>query len=195
MDSPWDEEISNDAYNGESHWQKIASDFTNAGYRDGITAGKEGALQDGFDSGFAVTGAPLGRDIGRIRGISAALLALTNKGTLALSSSTPGVRDGLRDIAAQLADIRFSDIVPPDLEAEEHAREHMRVEGEALEMDSEELNDKKDVEGLEDLLAGMSASGNGKERRPQRPTMQDFEVLKKRLEALVGTLGLQIQLS
>ncbi|KAF6749714.1 hypothetical protein DFP72DRAFT_912499 [Ephemerocybe angulata] len=196
MDSPWDEEISNDAYNGESHWQKIASDFTNAGYREGITAGKEGALQEGFDSGFAVTGAPLGRDIGRIRGISSALLALTNKGTLSLSS-TPGALDELPDIAAQLADIRFSDIVPPDLEAEEHAREHMRMEGEALEMDSEseELKDKKDVEGLEDLLAGMSASGNGKERRPQRPTMQDFEVVKRRLEALVGTLGLQIQLS
>ncbi|KAF6761641.1 hypothetical protein DFP72DRAFT_1031086 [Ephemerocybe angulata] len=192
MDSPWDEEISNDAYNGESHWQKIASDFTNAGYREGITAGKEGALQEGFDSGFALTGAPLGRDIGRIRGISSALLALINKATL---SFPPGALDELRNIAAQLADIRFSDIVPPDLEAEEHAREHMRTEGEALEMDSEELKDKKDVEGLEDLLAGMSASGNGKERKPQRPTMQDFEVVKKRLEALVGTLGLQIQLS
>ncbi|KAF5338385.1 hypothetical protein D9611_012532 [Ephemerocybe angulata] len=179
MDSPWDEEISNDAYNGESHWQKIASDFTNAGYREGITAGKEGALQEGFDSGFAVTGAPLGRDIGRHP----------------LPLLPPGALDELRNIAAQLADIRFSDIVPPDLEAEEHAREHMRTEGEALEMDSEELKDKKDVEGLEDLLAGMSASGNGKERKPQRPTMQDFEVVKKRLEALVGTLGLQIQLS
>jgi hypothetical protein len=40
------------------------------GYREGITAGKESALQEGFDTGFASVGAPLGRDIGFIRVMS-----------------------------------------------------------------------------------------------------------------------------
>ncbi|TEB33846.1 hypothetical protein FA13DRAFT_1685905 [Coprinellus micaceus] len=192
MDSPWDEEVSNESYNRESQWQKIASDFTNAGYRDGITAGKEGVLQEGFDSGFANTGAPLGREIGRIRGIASALLALLSKGSSIPHS--PSTTNELRDISFKLSEIRFSDICPPDLEAEAHAREHMQAEGEELVMDSEELEDRKQVESLEDMLAGMSASGAGR-GKPQRPSMDDFNVLKSRLEVVIGQMGLQIHLS
>lgn len=138
-----------------------------------------------------MTGAPLGRDIGRMRGISSGLLALVKKGSL---GCTPEIEEELRLISAQLAEIRFSDIVPPDLEAEAHAREHMAKEGEELPME-EGLEDKKNVESLEDMLAGMSASGQSVEKKPLRPTMQDYEGVKTRLETVVKTMGLQLQLS
>ncbi|RXW13875.1 hypothetical protein EST38_g11977 [Candolleomyces aberdarensis] len=191
MESPWDDDITNDTHNRESHWEKLSSDFTNTGYREGITAGKEGALQEGFDSGFAETGAPLGREVGRMRGIAAAILALANKGSLECDSH---ILQETRTIAGQLADLRFSDIAPPDLQAEEHAREHMQSTGEDLVMDSDELEEKRNVESLEDMLAGMSAGG-GVESKTRRPTMQDFEALKKRLESVVGQLGLRAMLS
>ncbi|KAJ2933159.1 hypothetical protein H1R20_g3887, partial [Candolleomyces eurysporus] len=191
MESPWDDDITNDTHNRESHWEKLSSDFTNTGYREGITAGKEGALQEGFDSGFAQTGAPLGRQVGRMRGISAAILALSNRGSL---ECDPHIVQETRTIASQLAEIRFSDIAPPDLEAVEHAREHMQSTGEDLVVDSEELEEKRDVESLGDMLAGMSA-GSKVENKPRRPTIQDFEDLKKRLESVVGRLGLHAMLS
>ncbi|KAI0315889.1 hypothetical protein OF83DRAFT_1164597 [Amylostereum chailletii] len=50
-ESPWDENPGNIQ---DAEWQKLSDDFTNAGYREGITAGKEGALQEGFDAGFAL---------------------------------------------------------------------------------------------------------------------------------------------
>ncbi|RXW21414.1 hypothetical protein EST38_g4424 [Candolleomyces aberdarensis] len=191
MESPWDDDITNDTHNRESHWEKLSSDFTNTGYREGITAGKEGALQEGFDSGFAHTGAPLGREVGRMRGISAAILALSKKGSL---KCDPHTVQETQTIASQLAEIRFSDIAPPDLEAMEHAREHMQNTGEDLVMDSEELEEKRNVESLEDMLAGMSADSRV-ESKTRRPTMQDFESLKRRLESVVGQLGLHAMLS
>ncbi|KAJ3510083.1 hypothetical protein NMY22_g16082 [Coprinellus aureogranulatus] len=193
MDSPWDEETPNETYNGEAQWQKNCIRFYEyqAGYREGITAGKEGALQEGFDSGFADTGAPIGREVGRGRGISSALLALLSKGSLSFPDSATSE---LRDIASKLTEIRFSDICPPDLEAEAHAREHLKAEGEELAMDSEELEDKNQIESLEDMLAGMSASGVERSK-PQRPSMEDFKVLKQRLEEVVRQIGLQIHLS
>ncbi|KAJ3547238.1 hypothetical protein NMY22_g1731 [Coprinellus aureogranulatus] len=162
-----------------------------AGYREGITAGKEGALQEGFDSGFADTGAPIGREVGRMRGVSSALLALLSKGSISYPESTASE---LRDIASKLTEIRFSDICPPDLEAEAHAREHRQAEGEGLVMDLEELEDKNQIESLEDMLAGMSASGVERSK-PQRPSMEDFKALKQRLEEVVKQMGLQIHLS
>ena len=80
------------------------------------------------------------------------------------------------------------------MEAEAHAKEHMRAEGEELVMDSEELENRKQVESLEDMLAGMSASG-ARKGKPQRPSMDDFNALKSRLEVAVGQMGLQIHLS
>ncbi|KAJ2919586.1 hypothetical protein MD484_g826, partial [Candolleomyces efflorescens] len=185
MESPWDDNITNDTHNRESHWEKLSSDFTNTGYREGITAGKEGALQEGFDSGFAETGAPLGKELGQMRGMSAAILALASKGFLQCDLD---IVEEIRTIASQLANIRFSDIAPPDLEAEEHAREHMERTGEDIVMDSEELEEKKNVESLEDMLAGMSAGSRADQ--PRRPTMLDFEGLKRRLESVAGQLGL-----
>ncbi|KAH9162714.1 hypothetical protein EDB89DRAFT_2024320 [Lactarius sanguifluus] len=44
------------------------------GYRDGISSGKEVALQEGFDAAFACSGAPRGRELGVLRGLATAHL-------------------------------------------------------------------------------------------------------------------------
>ncbi|EAU88002.1 hypothetical protein CC1G_01649 [Coprinopsis cinerea okayama7 len=184
MDSPWDDSIDDDVHRREVEWDNIASNFTNAGYREGITAGKEGALQEGFDSGFETTGAPLGREVGRARGIASAILSLLNDTPHALGLDESAAND-IRDIASQLSNIRFSDIAPPDLEAEEHEREHRLANGESMDV-NEEIQAKNDVEGLEDMLAGMGSSTNS----TKRPTMDDFRSLVSRLNSFTTSIGL-----
>jgi hypothetical protein len=96
----------------------------------------------------------------------------------------------LRDaqgIAAQLGNIRFSDIEPRDLEAEQHAREHLEMEPE--EMVGEEIGEKRRMEGVEDMLARLSA-GEGIVQVQDRPSREDVQRLKMRLEALAAQLGL-----
>lgn len=173
-----------------------------AGYREGITAGKESALQQGFDDGFAHTGAPLGRELGILRGLCSALIALlsrpqpTDAAQVALAEA--------RDIASQLANVRFSDIVPPDLEAIAHAREHLDTKMSETEADSdgedladpaslnEELKGKRDMEGLEDLMAQMTAGG-GSAAAQTRPKAADIAQLKERLLGIAEASGLKPQ--
>ncbi|GAC74281.1 hypothetical protein PANT_10c00089 [Moesziomyces antarcticus T-34] len=57
---------------------KVEAQFQDTGYREGITAGKLSTLQNGFDQGFNEVGAPLGREVGMLRGQLAALLLLTS---------------------------------------------------------------------------------------------------------------------
>ncbi|CAL1709047.1 unnamed protein product [Somion occarium] len=163
----------------DSEWAKISSDFQNAGYREGITAGKEGALQEGFDEGYAETGVPIGREIGNLRGISSALVSL-------LSSPTFVPEHGDREqflqearlISMELAELRFSDVAPPDLQAEQHAREHLEsadVDDRDFDVEmNEEVKQKRDVEGLEDLMTRMGAVD--------------------RLKSLAGSLGIPLPL-
>ncbi|EEB93318.1 hypothetical protein MPER_08043 [Moniliophthora perniciosa FA553] len=157
MDSPWDEDPRPEA-NRDAEWTKISTEFTNAsaGYREGITAGKESALQEGFDNGFASVGAPLGREMGLLRGISSALVSYL---TIAkhLPEDDPTVLEA-RTIASQLSNIRFSDIAPRDLEAEAHAREHLETDGEDMD-ENEEVADKRKMEGLEDMGEWNAKSG------------------------------------
>ncbi len=154
-----------------------------AGYREGITDGKESALQEGFDAGFAQVGAPLGRELGTLRGIASALVHF-----LTLSGPLSSTLDEARDISAQLASIRYSDIAPPDLEAEAHAREHLESgEGDDDIDIPEELAEKQKMEKLEDMLASMTADGHKAEA--QRPTIEDVRRLKNRLYGLCGTMG------
>ncbi|KAI0766395.1 hypothetical protein BD413DRAFT_605884 [Trametes elegans] len=154
----------------DSEWTKISSEFTNAGYREGITAGKESALQQGFDEGFA----------------QATLVEV-------------------RGIATQLAGVRFSDIAPPDLEALAHAREHLES---AMDEDedagdladpaklNEEIKEKRDMEGLEDLMAQMNAgSADSGGAVPTRPKAEDVARLKGRLLAVAQGLALDLQWS
>ncbi|KAH7926451.1 hypothetical protein BV22DRAFT_1008929 [Leucogyrophana mollusca] len=188
MDSPWDDDPQA-TYAREADWAKISNEFTNSGYREGIVAGKESALQEGFDSGFADVGVPLGRELGLLRGTVSAILSL-------LSSQPPAdipftAIDEARDIATSLGNIRFTDIAPRDVEAEQHAREHMDSDDPALD-GSEELVEKRKMEGLEDMLEKLTAGAGGISAQG-RPTKEDVVRLKERLGALSRDLGLFIQ--
>ncbi|KAK0189685.1 hypothetical protein F5146DRAFT_1139093 [Armillaria mellea] len=145
MDSDWDEDVTSDLHGGEAEWNKMSSEFINTGYREGITAGKEAALQEGFDAGFAQVGSPC---------------------------------------------IRFSDIAPRDIEAEEHAREHL----EDSVSEPEEVEEKRKIEDLEDMLNRLSA-GKSITADEGRPTLEDLQRLKDRLKALMERLSLEVERS
>ena len=83
-----------------------------AGYRDSISAGKEAALQDGFDAGFVDTGAPRGRELGVLRGLAVALLHQAPKPASELDHTQAQTR--VREIVGKLAAVRFADLVPPN---------------------------------------------------------------------------------
>lgn len=82
---PWVDDNDKDApsYHVEIEWTNLstndvgASLLWQAGYRGGISAGKEAAQQEGFDMGFADTGTPRGRELGVLRGLAAAHLHLS----------------------------------------------------------------------------------------------------------------------
>ncbi|KAJ6476256.1 hypothetical protein C8R45DRAFT_1063409 [Mycena sanguinolenta] len=193
MDSPWDEEATPET-SRDIEWTKISSEFTNVGYREGITAGKESALQEGFDTGFAAVGVPLGRDIGFLRGMSSALIAFLNSNVCTHPEKESFVVEA-RDIAASLAIIRFTDVVPRDLEAEEHALQHIANEDDAMD-ENEELSDKRKMEGLEDMLSRLTAgAANPELGNKTRPTMDDVRMLEGRLHALNERLGLAVSRS
>ncbi|KAI0797261.1 hypothetical protein BC629DRAFT_1697949 [Irpex lacteus] len=192
-DSPWDDNVQTVK---DSEWSKISSDFMNVGYREGITAGKEAHLQEGFDDGFANTGAPLGRQIGLLRGFASALLSFLKSPACGVEhTSHQDLLQEARAISAELNNIRFSDIVPPDLEAEQHEREHLeaaaaeRVDDEEI-VTNEELQQKRDLESLEDMMSGMSAAGTEEKVVPRRPTPEDVAGLSARLRLLANNLGL-----
>ncbi|OCH91886.1 hypothetical protein OBBRIDRAFT_811968 [Obba rivulosa] len=180
----------------DSEWSKLSSDFTNAGYREGITAGKEGALQEGFDDGYAIVGAPLGRELGLLRGMASALLSFLSK-TENIQKHA-GLEEA-RDIASRLTDIRFSDIAPPDLEAERHAREHLEADRKAdedLDFDTNEgLKEKRAIESLEDMMKRMGAGVATSAEVQTRPTADDVQRLRKRLIALSESVGIALQWS
>ncbi|KAH9032821.1 hypothetical protein EDB84DRAFT_1243530, partial [Lactarius hengduanensis] len=102
-ESPWVEDDNAPSHHAEAEWTGLSTSFTTAGYRDGISSGKEAALQEGFDAGFARTGAPRGRELGVLRGLAAALL-------LHLSRSSPAAHPAqtrVREIVDKLAAVRF----------------------------------------------------------------------------------------
>ncbi|KAG6841800.1 hypothetical protein C0991_006684 [Blastosporella zonata] len=195
MDTPWDESHDAEtALNGtrDAEWAKMSSEFNDVGYREGITAGKEAFVQEGFDVGFADVGAPLGRDLGLIRGQSSALLSFLISAPPTALDIPEDEKEALvheaRAIAAQLGHIRYSDIEPRDLEAEQHAREHLEAEGQEMEV-HEDIEKRKKMETVEDMLAGLSAGGDT--TTPGRPTMEDVVKLRARLQALTLRLGLR----
>lgn len=158
-----------------------------AGYREGITAGKEAALQEGFDAGFAQVGVPLGRDLGLLRGMASAVIAVLKSTT---EPNNPTLVEA-QNIAEQLAEVRFSDIAPRDLEAEAHAREHLEAYGapdEEVDI-PDAVKDKRDVESLEDMINLLNTNGNVPVK--SRPTMDDIHALKGRLDALYRALAIK----
>lgn len=99
-----------------------------------------------------------------------------------------------QEISSQLSRIQFSDIMPRDLEAEQHARQHMEKEGMSLDV-NEEVAEKRDLEGIEDMLADMTA-GNGKSKEATvRPTIEDVRALGLRLSTLSQRLDLGVAFS
>ena len=108
----------------------------------------------------------------------------------------------IRAISAQLSDIRFSDIVPRDLEAEAHAREHL-ADGEGdlpvNELDEngtvqdEETVEKKKMEQLEDMMSSFGTNPAPSSNLP-RPGPEDVKAIHVRLLNVARVLGLELDL-
>ncbi|KAK0238423.1 hypothetical protein EDD85DRAFT_508120 [Armillaria nabsnona] len=177
MDSDWDEEVTSDLHVGEAEWTKMSSEFTNTGYREGIAAGKEATLQEGFNAGFSQVGVPIGHELGLLRGIASVLAAF-------LSSVSDSDWEEARSITSALSSIRFSDI---DVEAEEHF-ENGVVPG------SEKGDEKREIEDLEDTLNRLSTAKTIKADEG-RPTLEDYQRLKRRLKSLMERLSLDVERS
>jgi len=164
-------------------------DGSQAGYREGITAGKEGALQEGFDAGFAQTGAPLGRELGLLRGLANALhlhLHLSRPPTQNKNKephhAEPEPSANVREIVDALAAVRFADIAPP-LE-EEHTHTHCA---------EDEIGEKKKHEhgGGGGLEGGEETSGSA----VTVTAIEDVRALRVKLETLLRESGLKVDLN
>lgn len=103
----------------------------------------------------------MGRELGAIRGMASALLIfITSRSPETTEERSLAIE--ARDIVSQLSSIRFTDIAPRDLEAEEHARQHL-----------EDDESRLDVKG--ELVENMK---------------MDVALLKSRLDSLALKLGL-----
>jgi hypothetical protein len=181
----------------KSSWDKLEEEFVNVrpihpfswcfwnlfsqvGYREGITAGKEQALQEGFDEGFATIGAPLGREVGILRGIVHALLAKCECNGTQVKDGIQGAHSGpsseLRVLSRRLDAIRFKDLAPTDVQAELHALEHMDVER----------------EGQDDVLA-QSFSALGTRDRPN--ARKELNEIKVQLQSIFCNMSISVDLS
>lgn len=108
-----------------------------------------------------------------------------------LSSQGQGESAALRtarEISSLLASVRFSDIVPVDYEAEQHAREHLDADDPIGQ--NEELLQKREVEGLEDMLQKLTTSPENNPSQ-SRPTREDVVRMKEHILALNTQLGFQ----
>ncbi|KAG8742511.1 hypothetical protein FRC10_001345 [Ceratobasidium sp. 414] len=172
----------------DREWNKLSNDFMTAGYREGITAGKESALQEGFDDGFASVGAPLGRQVGMLRGAASAALALCVRRR---GQEGSDLETELRDIVRCLARVRLSTLAPPDMQAIEHAKAHGADD--APDVGDVEMSAQASMDGLEDALDALST--NGPARTSVGPTARsaaaaDLARLGERLESTRRALGI-----
>ncbi|KAK4055654.1 hypothetical protein OIV83_000200 [Microbotryomycetes sp. JL201] len=235
-DSPWlDDEYQSasdasralDAIVAAQEWSKLSSKFTDAGYRDGITEGKNSKLQQGFDQGFGLA-APYARRVGILRGVATSLLSLMT----ALSASTSGARSfgstasssagsskpgpawvqatfndetgrdktrivaQLRNIVERLSKLDESKVVPPDLEAIEHAQTHdeghptSKVDSDADQFLSLRMHDKKEMNELESLMGNLDG-GHNRPTVPAPPVQADsVEACQHDLAHVLAACGL-----
>ena len=180
-------------------------DKSQAGYREGITSGKEGALQEGFDTGFAQTGGPFGRELGLLRGVASALLlhlsrTRTRTGSRtqhedgephAESESETGTSTNVRGIVDALAAVRIVDIAPPpppplhEGEAEGHAHTHCVEESKGGGRDDDD-GGRKGEEPRSPRSAGLGSVVT---------TIEDVRALRVRLQTLLCESGLKIDLN
>ena len=168
--------------------KKQRLDKLQAGYREGITAGKDGALQEGFDAGFAQTGAPLGRELGLLRGLASALLhhhylsQAQQQQQQQQQQEEPGPPSAAQEIVDALAAVRFADITPQALEEAGHT--HC---GDAAAAAAE---DAKSVEG-----EGEASPGPAGLLESAVTTIEDVRALRVKLETLLRESGLKIDLN
>ncbi|EJU01006.1 hypothetical protein DACRYDRAFT_22831 [Dacryopinax primogenitus] len=167
MDDAWmDEGEMDERSTADREWNSLADKYTNDGYREGISAGKEEHLQEGFDQGFAKIGVPVGRNLGNLRGTAAALLQY-------LTQLQPQARhnsEEVNSIAKGLSELQLQDVAPRDAEAIAHAREHG--------IEDEEVDP---AQQMAKALEGMkTADGQLK-----------LQELTARLQALLSKTGLQ----
>lgn len=96
--------------------------------------------------------------------------------------------DEARTILAALADVRVADVAPPDVQAVEHAEEHLKAAEEASLLDVR--REKSDMKGLESMMARIEATPNDAELEQHLPTTEKVETLFSRFHLLADTLGL-----
>lgn len=157
-------------------------DKPQAGYREGITAGKEGALQEGFDAGFAQTGALLGRELGLLRGLASALLHHQLSRAQQQQLQEPHAESdssAVREIVDALAAVRFADVVPP-APHEEAGHTHCATE---------ESGRDEEGGGGEEAMPGSAGLGSAV------TTIEDVRALRVKLQTLLRESGLKIDLS
>lgn len=186
-----------------------------AGYRDGITSGKQSTLQIGFDQGFSIA-APIARRIGGLRAVANGLLSLftTTAGgkhsgfldrtiesssvdmdTTDPSTSQQGLNEQdkthiiaeLRQLVLILAKLQESTTLPPDLEAKAHAKTHEEGSTEGMSLERVE---KREMDEIEGLLGGVGVGNGSKEEVVQEEGEVVVRRCEQRLEELLRRCGL-----
>ncbi|WVQ76059.1 hypothetical protein IAR50_005696 [Cryptococcus sp. DSM 104548] len=162
----------------DKEYARISTVYSDAGYREGITDGKLVTLQEGFDQAFAQA-VPLSRRVGSLRGRAAALLAFATS----MSPSTPAdLVEDLRTLIRDLSSVRRDAVLPEDEERKQHEEEEHGEGQEAFELD---MNDQRDMEGLEKSLEMMSGGG-AVAKKDEKVGMEGVERLEARLRELEG---------
>ena len=209
-ESPWDDSPSGGTHAAEAEWTRLSTGFQNvsppltlppfsapilknesqAGYREGITAGKESALQEGFDTGFAQTGGPLGRELGLLRGVANTLLHhLSRTRTQQHDDEKSHVVEtskqnaSLREIIDALAAVRFADLAPPPPSSHVHDEE-----AEAGGHSAHCVESGRGDGGGEETSPSSSDFGSV-------AAIEDVRALRVKLETLLRESGLEIDLN
>jgi ribosomal protein S4 len=124
-----------------------------------------------------------------IRGIVSAILSSLDETSTPETGDHHEIMTEIQEINSRLSRTRLSDMIPPDLEAEEHARQHQEEEEEAV-VDSDKL------ELLESMMEQMNTDSekpDGHLAEKLRPMGDDdVKVLRSRLDQLVVRLGMDI---
>ncbi|KAI8815048.1 hypothetical protein BJ742DRAFT_765446 [Cladochytrium replicatum] len=105
-DDIWDDEVGDSEYDrniAERNWKRLHDIHGVAGYKDGVTAGKESMLQQGFDEGYEV-GLRAAKELGRLQGQLRLLLTMKN-------SESPYHAE-LKDVHDKLTTYSFDDVFP-----------------------------------------------------------------------------------
>lgn len=102
------------------------------------------------------------------------------------SSSSAILIEQTRELVRRLGRIKLVDIAPVDVEAEQHAREH----GEEISLPLE-LQDKRELESLEEQMQGLSGGGGDAVQKPASSgKKQELDECQSILDDLLEKAGL-----